>query len=270
MKSNCDEAEVSPLGAVQGIVAFTLALALFAPASTAMAQTEDSKPSQSKPEAETYQTFYLNNITQQNELNEIQNDLRNMLSHAKIYSVAMQNIISVKGTPEDLQLAQKIITDLDRTKKIYRLTFTITDVDGGKHAGTQTFALIAASGERSLFKQGSRVPIVTGSYDTANAGPETQVQYQDIGMLIEATVTGSAEGLMLRSKVEQSSLAVDLLAQFAQSAQSAGSLRDPVVRQSVLDGVTALTPGKPVVLGSLDAPGTTRKQEIEVVAEQVK
>jgi len=38
----------------------------------------------------------------------------------------------------------------------------------------------------------------------------------------------------------------------------------------VLDDTSTLTPGKSLVLGSLDIPGTTRKQEIEVVAELVK
>jgi type II secretory pathway component GspD/PulD (secretin) len=263
MKSNHDAAEVCAPGIARTIVACALALALFAPASMANAQSNDSSPSQSKSETETYQTFYLNNITQQNELNEIQTALRNMLSHAKIYSIATQNSISIKGSPEELQLAQKIISDLDRAKKIYRLTYTITDIEGGKRGDTRTFSLVTASGERTLVKQGSRVPIVTGSYDTANvsAGAETQVQYQDVGMNIDATVTGSVDGLMLKTKVEQSSLAGD---------QSAGSAKDPVFHQSVLEGVSALVPGKPMVLGSLDVPGTTRKQEIEVVAELVK
>jgi type II secretory pathway component GspD/PulD (secretin) len=263
MKSNCDTAEVCTLGTVRIVVAFTLAVALLAPASTAKAQSEESRPGQSKAEPENYQTFYLNNITQQGELNEIMNDLRNMVPHLKAYPVTSKNIISVRGIPEDVELAQKIITDLDRAKKIYRLTYTITDIDGGKRGDAQSFSLIAASGDRTIFKQGSRVPIVTGSFDTANpnAGAETQVQYQDVGVNIEATVTGSVDGLMLKTKVEQSSLSSD---------QTAGSAKDPVIRQSVLDGVSALTPGKPAVLGSLDFPGTTRKQEIEVAAELVK
>ena len=230
MKSNCDAAEVCPLSAVRIIVAFTLALALCVPALTAKAQSEDSKPGQSKAEAEIYQIAYLeqHHHKQGGELSEIQNGLRNMVPRLKTYPVASKNIISVRGTPGDVELAQKIISDLDRAKKIYRLTYTITDIDGGKRGDTQTFSLIAASGERTLFKQGSRVPIVTGSYDTANAnaGPETQVQYVDVGMNIEATVTGSVDGLMLRTKVEQSSLAGD---------QSARSAKDPVIRQSVLD-----------------------------------
>ena len=45
--------------------------------------------------------------------------------------------------------------------------------------------------------------------------------------------------------------------------------RDPIVRQTVLDGQSNLTPGKTVVLGSLDIPGGTRHEEIEVAAELV-
>ncbi len=261
MKFASDANGTGAFTAARMLAAFTLALVLLAPVSRAMAQAQDAKPIPPQPEPYAYQTFYLNNITEPRELNDIATDLRNMLSHAKIFSVASQNIISVEGSPAEVQLAQKIVADLDRARKIYRLTYTITDVDGGKDAGARTFSLVAASGERTLFKQGSRVPIVTGSYDTANAGPETQVQYQDIGMNIEATVVASVDGLMLRTKVEQSSLSEE---------KSVTSPQDPVFHQSVIEGVTALAPGKPVVLGSLDVPGTTRKQQIEVAAERVE
>jgi hypothetical protein len=43
-----------------------------------------------------------------------------------------------------------------------------------------------------------------------------------------------------------------------------------VIGNLVLDGESSLTLGKPLVLGSFDFPGGTRKQEIEVVAEVVK
>jgi len=86
------------------------------------------------------------------------------------------------------------------------------------------------------------------------------VQYQDVGLNIEFTAEGRADGLSLRSKVEQSSLA---------EQKSGVGLQDPVLSQSVLEGSTALTLGKPLILGSLDIPGSTRKQEIAVVAELV-
>jgi hypothetical protein len=45
--------------------------------------------------------------------------------------------------------------------------------------------------------------------------------------------------------------------------------QDPVVRQNVLNGTSTLALGKPLVLGSIEVPGSTRRQEIEVLAEAV-
>lgn len=63
------------------------------------------------------QTFYLTNISQANDLNEILTTVRNMLDPGvKIYSVASQNAIILRTTPDQLLLAQKIINDLDRAR----------------------------------------------------------------------------------------------------------------------------------------------------------
>ena len=103
--------------------------------------------------------------------------------------------------------------------------------------------------------------VVTGTIDAARATPGTQVQYVDVGLSIEASVDGYADGLRLRTKVEQSSLAEE---------KSGMGAQDPVIRQTVLEGTSTLALGKPLVLGSMDLPGSTRKQDIEVVAELVK
>ncbi len=238
-------------------VALTLAVASFAPC--ALAQSADPKPAEIKPDPETYQTLYLTNLTQQNDLNDVQTDLRNMLPRAHLYGMSTQNAISIRATPEDIQIAQKILADLDRGKKLYRLIFTIKETDGSNRTGIQTFTLVVASGGKTTFKQGTRVPLVTGTSGDPATG--TQVQYMDVGLSIEATVDGYMDGLRLRSKVEQSSLADE---------KSGIGAQDPIVRQTMLDGTSTLVPGKPLILGSLDIPGTTRKQEIEVAAELVK
>jgi len=105
------------------------------------------------------------------------------------------------------------------------------------------------------------VPIVTGSYDTQAQKSETQVQYVDLGLNIDATVVGSSDGLTLRTKVEQSSLADE---------KAAVAASDPVIRQTVLQQTAELTAGRPATLGSFDVPGTTQRQEVEVKAELVQ
>ena len=63
------------------------------------------------------QTFYLTNVSQQNDANEIMVALRNLLDPTvKIYLVNSQNAIIVRATPDQLILAEKLINDLDRTR----------------------------------------------------------------------------------------------------------------------------------------------------------
>ncbi len=63
------------------------------------------------------QTFYLTNVSQQNDANEIMVAIRNLLDPGlKIYLVASQNALVLRATPDELILAEKIINDLDRTK----------------------------------------------------------------------------------------------------------------------------------------------------------
>jgi hypothetical protein len=63
-----------------------------------------------------------------------------------------------------------------------------------------------------------------------------------------------------RSKVEQSSIAEE------KSGVGAG---DPIVRQTVIEGTAFLAVGKPLILGSIDISGSTRRLDIEVMMEQV-
>ena len=62
------------------------------------------------------QTFYLSNAWQQNDLTDVQTAIRNVLPNAKVYAVASQNAIVMRGTPDELLLAQKLINDLDKAR----------------------------------------------------------------------------------------------------------------------------------------------------------
>jgi hypothetical protein len=85
--------------------------------------------------------------------------------------------------------------------------------------------------------------------------------YLDIGLNFDVSLDESVNGVRLRSKVEQSSIA---------EQPSGIGPQDPIVRQTVLQGTSFLTEGKPLVLGSLDIPGSTRRMDVEVMMEAVK
>ena len=143
----------------------------------------------------------------------------------------------------------------------YRFTYTLIVTDAGKRVGVQHFALtVSGPSSRGTVKMGEKVPVVTGSYSSdGKAGVQRQFTYLDVGVNIGATVTETASGVLLGSKVEQSSVAPGPV----------GFPQDPIVRQIVLDNTAQMEPGKPVTVGSLDIPDSTRHLDIEVVMERL-
>lgn len=249
------------------ILGMTLALTVMG--LSAWGQTGDntatekgSAVSNARVDTRPFQTFYLTNVSQQADANEIMVAIRNLLPpDIKVVLVPAQNAIAMRGTADELQLTQKIINDFDRPKKIYRLTYTIAESDGGKRVGVQHFSMIVASGGRTTLKQGSKVPIVTGTYNPGSSSAQNQMTYLDVGMNFDASLDEFVDGVRLRTKVEQSGIAEE---------KSGVGAQDPIVRQTVLEGTSILVPGKPLTLGSLDVPGSTRHLEIEVVLEAVR
>lgn len=257
MKSNCKERGRRLMKPAQGILGITLALALSGSSAWAQASADATKPG-----LESVRTFYLTNVSQTSDANELTTTLRNLLdARDKVLLVPWQNAIVVQGPPEQLMLAQKLLTELDRPKKTYRLIYTMTETDGNKRVGTQHFAMIVVTGQRTVLKQGSKVPIVTGTYNPGSSSAQNQMTYLDVGMNFDASLDEFANGVRLRSKVEQSSIAEE---------KSGVGAQDPIVRQTVLEGTSFLTPGKPMMLGSLDIPGTTRRLDVEVVMDLVQ
>jgi hypothetical protein len=254
------------MGKIEKSSAVTLAIAVFALVLSAVGLRAQSQPAVSQPEHAqdkgVVRTFYLANATEANDLNEVQTALRIMVPKAQIFAVSSQYAIAVRAAPEELDAAQKLIAELDHPRRVYRLIYTITNFDADKRTGSQRFVLLAATGQRTVFKHGSRVPIVTAlkSGHSDSSDQNAQVQYVDVGLNIEATVTGAPDAPSLRSRIDQTSTSDD----------APVSSNIPRIKQTGFDESFQLTQGKPVVIGSLDLPGTTRRQEIEVVAELVR
>jgi type II secretory pathway component GspD/PulD (secretin) len=227
-------------------------------------EAEEQKPCPVKaPQPpESTLTVYLTNMTQVNEANDLQTAVRNMVKPGThVYYEQTANAILLRGTADELALAQKLITDLDRPKKVYRLVYSVELMDGSKPVSAQHYALVAVLGERATLKLGNRVPVVTGKTDADSGTASSQVQYMDVGLGISATLSGSGDGLMLRTKVEQTTVADE---------KSGVGSQDPMLHQAILDNASRMTIGKALTLGSLDIPGGTERIEVEVVSEMVK
>ena len=77
---------------------------------------QNSRTKRQELDEQAVQTFYLTNAWQQNDLNDVQTALRNVMPNAKVYGVQSQNAIVMRGTPDELLLAQQLINNLDKAR----------------------------------------------------------------------------------------------------------------------------------------------------------
>lgn len=261
---------------VKAVLASALTVALAAPC--ALAQVSDAakqpNPCQTQTGPISTKVFYLENTKPtapfmsgsrdfgNGPAEEIQIALQKMLCPAdRVFLLGSQGAIAVQADSAQLALAEKLISQLDRRGKAYRLTYTITELDGNKTISTQHLSMVVADGQHTSMKEGNKIPVATGSYTTDNSTSQTQFTYLYVGMNFDSSIEEVANGVRLQSKVEQSSL--------GQPSTIAG-VQEPVVRQTVLQGTSFLTLGKPVMLGSVDVPNSTHHFDIAVVLEDVK
>ena len=61
-------------------------------------------------------TFYLGNVSAPTDLQDVVNAIRTILEVQRIQQIPSQNAIIVRGTPDQLALAQKMIDDIDKSK----------------------------------------------------------------------------------------------------------------------------------------------------------
>ncbi|MHB1958103.1 MAG: type II and III secretion system protein [Acidobacteriaceae bacterium] len=93
----------------------------------------DTRQKRTELEQQAVQMFYLKNITQANDLNEVLNAVRNLMdTTVKMQAIPSQNAIVMRGTPDQLLLAHYIIDDLDKSKPEVVLDVSILEVDRDK------------------------------------------------------------------------------------------------------------------------------------------
>jgi general secretion pathway protein D len=82
---------------------------------------------------EAVQTFYLSNVAQQNDANEIVTSIRNLLDPSvRVNLVPSQNAIIMRATPDQLLLAQKVLNDLDRARPEVVVDVAVLEVNRDK------------------------------------------------------------------------------------------------------------------------------------------
>jgi general secretion pathway protein D len=93
---------------------------------------QDSPAKRKELEQNVIKTFYLSNLSQPTELQEVQNALRQILELSRVQTLNSQSAIVVRGTPDQMALAQKLVDDLDRAKPEVLIDVAVMQVSRDK------------------------------------------------------------------------------------------------------------------------------------------
>ena len=209
-----------------------------------------------------YKTFYLTNISQPSDIQDVVNTLRAIVEIQRIMQVPSLNAIVVRGTPAQISLTQKIIDDVDKARKKYggdyRLDFKISELEDGKKLNSRSYTLLIYPHETGKLRIGTQVPIQAG---------EGKFTYTDVGQNIDCQVRSETERMV--------GVNVDMdFSNFGSTEQlrTAGGATsgNPVLQRFRITTRTDLELGKPTIINTFDDPSSKRTFQIEVTATRVR
>ncbi|MGO9577577.1 MAG: cohesin domain-containing protein [Terriglobales bacterium] len=93
---------------------------------------QDNPAKRKELEQNVIKTFYLSNLSQPTELQDIVNAMRTILEVSRIQQLPSQGAIVVRGTPDQVALAQKLVDDLDKAKPEVLIEVSVMQVSRDK------------------------------------------------------------------------------------------------------------------------------------------
>ena len=77
---------------------------------------QDNPAKRKELEQSVLKTFYLSNLSQATELQDVVNAIRAVLDVQRVQQLLSQNALVVRGTPDQIALAEKLVDDLDKAR----------------------------------------------------------------------------------------------------------------------------------------------------------
>ena len=92
----------------------------------------DTPAKRKELEQSVIRTFYLTNLSQPNELQDLVNILRTLLETQRLQQFPSQQAVVVRGTPDQIAMAEKLIEDLDKSRPEVVVEVAIMQVNRDK------------------------------------------------------------------------------------------------------------------------------------------
>jgi hypothetical protein len=149
----------------------------------------------------------------------------------------------------------------------YQVQFRIRDLNDPAAKSGRIYSMLTAANHKATLRIGDRVPVATGSFQPGTGGTginplvNTQYTYLDVGVTIECIVADIGGKLGLHGNLDISTVA-------RHDAKTPGN-PNPTVGQTRLELDTAVDPGKPTIVASIDDPVNARNLQVEATVTKV-
>jgi general secretion pathway protein D len=200
---------------------------------------QNTRAKRTELDEQAVRTFYLENASQQTDLNDVVTALRNLLTNAKLYGVPSQNAIVMRATPDELLLAQKLVDDLDKAKPEVVVDVDVLEVNRDK---IRTIGL-NLPGSISFQLQSATTPNTSSTDANGNPVTTNNLTLNDLGNLnaknFGVTVGAATANLMLSDSDTKVLQSPRLRATDGQNAKLKIGSRIPIATGSYSTGTTA-------------------------------
>jgi general secretion pathway protein D len=93
---------------------------------------QDNPAKRKELEQSVLKTFYLGNLSQPTELQDVVNAIRAVLDVQRVQQLLSQNALVVRGTPDQIALAEKLVEDLDKARPEVLVDIAVLQVSKDK------------------------------------------------------------------------------------------------------------------------------------------
>lgn len=217
--------------------------------------------------------LYFSNFSQPTELQDVVNTLRAIAEITRVQLLASTRVVVVRGTPEQVALAEKLVDEIDKAKRRfgglgYRMDIKINESQGDKKLRSQAYSVLTEGREITKLSIGKQAP--AQSKDEASSEKKQPQEAEAVaGRCIDVLILAENERTIdLRVDVVFSISGTMDSGKDEKAGQTGPTNPDPV-QLRFRDHVT-LVLGKPTVIGGLDDPNSEHSFQIEMTATRIK
>ena len=127
---------------------------------------QDNPAKRKELEQSVLKTFYLTNLSQPTELQDVVNAIRAVLDVQRVQQLLSQNALVVRGTPDQIALAEKLVEDLDKARPEVIVDIAVMQVSKDK---SRTLGLLPPTSATVTLQSNLNTTTTTGT-TTSGAG----------------------------------------------------------------------------------------------------